>query len=116
MPRSLSFFHSIRRVTIRPAFGGLVPLFRSQIPLFASVKHNGFNQIYVHFNEFSNKSRTVRCGCRLDCGDKGTDLKTQTKIGVISKKKKKKRSTHARLQNSFTFGLENNTNRGTNSR
>ena len=31
----------------------------------------------------------VRCGCRLDCGGKGTDLKTQTKIGVISKKKKK---------------------------
>ena len=55
------------------------------------MKHNGFNQIYGHFNEFSNISGMVRCGCRLDCGGQGTDLKTQTKIGVISKKKKGQR-------------------------
>ena len=31
----------------------------------------------------------VRCGCRLDCRGNGADMKPKTKIGVISKKKKK---------------------------
>ena len=38
---------------------------------------------------FFIKSGTVRCGCRLDCRGNGADLKPKTKIGVISKKKKR---------------------------
>ena len=32
----------------------------------------------------------MRCGCRLDCRGNGAAMKPKTKIGVISKKKKKK--------------------------
>ena len=41
--------------------------------------------------KFSKKSGTVKCGSRLNGGAKGADLKLQTKIGVISKKKKGQR-------------------------
>ena len=43
---------------------------------------------------------------RFDCKGKASDLEILTKIGVISKEKKKKRSTTAWLQNFSTCGLE----------
>ena len=42
---------------------------------------------------FFKKSGTVSCGYGLDCRGKGADQRPKTKIGVISKKKKKKRSS-----------------------
>ena len=33
----------------------------------------------------------MRCGCRLDCRGHGADMTPKTKIGVISKKKKKRK-------------------------
>ena len=80
------------RVTIRPAFSGLVPLFSSKIPLFASVKQNGLikgvqTSVLIKPDPLNNKKK-----------------------GVISKKQKKK-STPVWSQDFCSLRLENDTKR-----
>ena len=111
---------SLTRVTIRPAFGGTIPLFEALSRFFD--RKSRFLPLCnrTHFTKFMDTSFISLTKAGRRSAFEGLIIEPRVRIWNRRQKlvwsPKKKRSTPSRLRNLFTFGLQNDTKRGTDRR